>query len=240
MLAIETSFVLLDFTNTFISLVAAFVLGALIGIEREYRRQVAGLRTNVLVAVGAAIFVDIAMRAAGTDGAVRVSAAVVSGVGFLGAGAILRDSSGSSIRGLNTAATLWSSAAVGACAGADLIAEAALGTFFILLANSSLRFFENKISRQPINTLQHELHHVVHLITAKNNQEQAIQLFDKLLQEKNLTLNKMDAKPFTEDEIEIVASLDIKSISAEEIAQFIKTLNQSRVIEHAFWLPRAH
>src|SRR5690625_2899502 len=99
MLAIKTSFVFLDFVNTFISLSTAFLLGSLIGIEREYRRQVAGLRTNALVAVGAAIFVDIAMRGAGSDGGIRVAAAVVSGVGFLGAGAILRDSSGSSIRG---------------------------------------------------------------------------------------------------------------------------------------------
>src|SRR5699024_11290566 len=123
MLAIQQKFLYLDFINTFISLLAAFVFGPLIGIEREYRRQVAGLRTNVLVAGGAAIFVDLAMRAAGSDGAVRIAASVVSGVGFLGAGAIMRDSAGSSIRGLNTAATLWSSAAVGACAGADLIAE---------------------------------------------------------------------------------------------------------------------
>lgn len=240
MLAIKTGFVLLDFVNTFISLLAAFLLGSLIGIEREYRRQVAGLRTNALVAVGAAIFVDIAMRGAGSDGGIRVAAAVVSGVGFLGAGAILRDSSGSSIRGLNTAATLWSSAAVGACAGADLIAEAALGTFFILLANSTLRIFENKISRQPINTLQDELHHVVHLIANKDNQEQAVRILDALLKEKNITLHEIQTKAFTEDSIEIVASLDIKSVSADEIAQFIKALNQSSMIEHAFWLPRAH
>src|SRR5690625_6029641 len=144
MLAIKTSFVFLDFVNTFISLSTAFLLGSLIGIEREYRRQVAGLRTSALVAVGAAIFVDVAMRGAGADGGIRVAAAVVSGVGCLGAGAILRDSSGSSIRGLNTAATLWSSAAVGACAGADLIAEAALGTLFIIAANSALRRSEER------------------------------------------------------------------------------------------------
>src|SRR5690625_3010484 len=84
MLAIQQKFLYLDFINTFISLLAAFVFGSLIGIEREYRRQVAGLRTNVLVAVGAAIFDDLAMRAAGSDGAVRIAASVVSGVGFLG------------------------------------------------------------------------------------------------------------------------------------------------------------
>src|SRR5690625_6139481 len=102
MLAIKTSFVFLDFVNTFISLSTAFLLGSLIGIEREYRRQVAGLRTNAQVAEGAAIFLDIAIRGAGADGGIRVAAALVSGVGFLRAAAILRDSSGSSIRGLHT------------------------------------------------------------------------------------------------------------------------------------------
>src|SRR5690625_7755802 len=96
------------------------------------------------------------MRAAGSDGAVRIASSVVSGVGFLGAGAIMRDSAGSSIRGLNTAATLWSSAAVGACAGADLIAEAALGTVFIIAANSVLRGLEVAICRQPLDTLHIE------------------------------------------------------------------------------------
>src|SRR5690625_1397611 len=95
MLAIQPKRRLWDCIHTFISLLAAFILGSLIGIEREFRRQVAGLRTNVLVAVGAAIFVDLAMRAAGSDGAVRIASSVVSGVGFLGAGAIMRDSSGS-------------------------------------------------------------------------------------------------------------------------------------------------
>ena len=82
------------------------------------------MRTNVLVAVGAAIFVDMANRLYGHEGAVRVVAYVVSGIGFLGAGVIMRE--GGNVRGLNTAATLWGSAAVGACAGADLILEARL------------------------------------------------------------------------------------------------------------------
>jgi putative Mg2+ transporter-C (MgtC) family protein len=74
--------------------------------------------------VGAASFVDLAVRLSGVDGAVRVVAYVVSGIGFPGAGAIMNE--GLTIRGLNTAATLWCSAAVGACSGAGYIVEAAL------------------------------------------------------------------------------------------------------------------
>ncbi len=72
--------------DTFVSLAAAFILGSMIGLERQYRQRTAGLRTNVLVAVGAAVFVDMANRLMGHDGAVHVAAYVVSGIGFLGAG----------------------------------------------------------------------------------------------------------------------------------------------------------
>ena len=111
-----TTFQTLDFFDTLLSLAAAFVLGTLIGAERQYRQRTAGLRTNVLVAVSAAAFVDLAMKLDGSGGAVRVIAYVVSGIGFLGAGVIMKE--GTNVRGLNTAATLWSSAAVGSCAGA--------------------------------------------------------------------------------------------------------------------------
>ena len=75
-----------DFVDTLISLFAAFVLGTLIGAERQYRRRGGGLRTHTLVAVGAATFVDIGMHLNGNAGATQVIAHVVSGVGFLGAG----------------------------------------------------------------------------------------------------------------------------------------------------------
>lgn len=101
--------------DTGISLTAAFFLGGLIGLERQYRQRTAGLRTNILVAIGAAIFVDAANRLTGHEGAVHVMAYVVSGIGFLGAGVIMREEG--NVRGINTAATLWASGAVGACAG---------------------------------------------------------------------------------------------------------------------------
>src|ERR1700678_2636767 len=121
MAALHT-FSLPDFFDSLLSLVGAFVLGTLIGAERQYRQRSGGLRTNVLVAVGAATFVDIGMHLNGNAGATQVIAYVVSGVGFLGAGVIMKE--GGNVWGLNTAATLWCSAAVGASAGADLPVEA--------------------------------------------------------------------------------------------------------------------
>src|SRR4030081_1484827 len=144
-----TTFQAYDFIDTLVSLATAFVLGTLIGAERQYRQRTAGLRTNVLVAVGAAAFVDLAMHLSGADGAVRVIAYVVSGIGFLGAGVIMKQ--GMDVRGLNTAATLWASAAVGSCAGADMVAQAVALTVFVIAGNTLLRPLVNAINRVPLD-----------------------------------------------------------------------------------------
>src|SRR3954447_429167 len=138
-----------DFADTFVSLLTAFVLATLIGAERQYRQRTAGLRTHVLVALASAAFVDHGTRVGGDDGAVRVIAYVVAGIGFLGAGAIMKE--GTNVRGLNTAATLWGSAAVGACAGADMVAQAVVLTGFVLMSNTLLRPLVNAINRLPID-----------------------------------------------------------------------------------------
>src|ERR1700761_8501584 len=97
-------------------LAAASCLSAIIGFERQWRNRLAGLRTNTLVALGAATFVIFAALIPGEASPTRVAAQVVSGIGFLGAGLIFRE--GLSVRGLNTAATLWCSAAIGLLCGA--------------------------------------------------------------------------------------------------------------------------
>ena len=89
------------------------------------------------------------MHLTGADGAVRVIAYVVSGIGFLGAGVIMKQ--GMDVRGLNTAATLWASAAVGSCAGADMVAQAAALTVFVLAGNTLLRPLVNAINRIPLD-----------------------------------------------------------------------------------------
>lgn len=115
----------------------ALILGALIGAERQWRQRMAGLRTNALVAAGAAMFLMMGGLMAGDGSQGRVAAYVVSGIGFLGGGVILKD--GLSIRGLNTAATLWCTAAVGALSGLGYVFFPVSGTLAILGANTLLR-----------------------------------------------------------------------------------------------------
>ena len=166
--------------DTAVSLSAAFLFGGLIGLERQYRQRTAGLRTNILVAVGAAIFVDAANRLTGHDGAIHVMAYVVSGIGFLGAGVIMREEG--NVRGINTAATLWASGAVGACAGADLILEAGLATLFILAANTLLRPVVRFINKQPLDTDSVEVTNSVYIITPKHAQKIALKQFIETLE----------------------------------------------------------
>lgn len=134
-----------DFT---LRLTIAFVLGAVIGTERQWRQRMAGLRTNMLVALGACMFVALGVRIGG-DATGRVTSYVVSGIGFLGAGVIMKD--GVNIRGLNTAATLWCSAAIGAFCGTGFIAEACIGSAFIILTHVMMRPLGARLSRLPIH-----------------------------------------------------------------------------------------
>ncbi len=115
----------------------AMACGALIGSERQVRQRMAGLRTNALVALGAASFVVFAALFPGEVSPTRVAAQVVSGIGFLGAGIIFRD--GFNVHGLNTAATLWCSAAVGMMAGAGALVFAVMLTGFVVFVNLGLR-----------------------------------------------------------------------------------------------------
>jgi len=130
-------------------LLLAFVLGALIGAERQVRQKSAGLRTNTLVCIGAAGFVLMSYQIGGTAVG-RVASYVVSGIGFLGAGVIMKD--GFSIRGLNTAATIWCSASVGSMCGVGLWQEAIAMTILIVGAHLLLRPIGNLMNKLSFET----------------------------------------------------------------------------------------
>jgi putative Mg2+ transporter-C (MgtC) family protein len=119
-------------------LTVGLILGAIIGFERELQRQPAGFRTHSLVALGAALFTVVSAFGFSGDlvDPTRIAAQIVSGIGFIGAGTILQYRG--SIRGLTTAASLWSVAAIGTAAGAGLYSVAVVGTLLILVVLSIL------------------------------------------------------------------------------------------------------
>src|ERR1700689_3147120 len=142
-----------------LNLFIAACLGASIGLERQWRQHLAGLRTNTLVALGAAIFITYARAAGDHDGATRIAAQVVSGIGFLGAGVIFKE--GLNVRGLNTAATLWCSAAVGLLAGEGFALYGLLAAVLVIGANTALRPIVHAINRQPVEMSEEEQHYLV-------------------------------------------------------------------------------
>jgi len=113
-------------------LLLAAALGAIIGYQRERAGKLAGLRTHVLICVGAALFTVTSIYGFGTDDTARVAAGVVAGIGFLGAGAIIRGGEGI-VAGLTTAATIWAVAAIGLAAGAGLYLVSAVTAAIILI-----------------------------------------------------------------------------------------------------------
>jgi len=131
-------------------LFTAFACGVAIGLERQMRQRTAGLRTITLVASGACLFVTLGVLTGnGIPGVTQIAAYVVSGVGFLGGGVIMRDKG--SIQGINTAATLWCSAAVGVLAGAGHYMPAFAGTGVVLLTNTLLRGVSQAINATPVS-----------------------------------------------------------------------------------------
>jgi len=231
------SFTISDFLDSLVSLVAAFVLGTLIGAERQYRQRGGGLRTHALVAVGAATFVDIGMHLNGNVGATQVIAYVVTGVGFLGAGVIMKQ--GSNVWGLNTAATLWCSAAVGACAGADLAFEAIALTGFVLAGNTLLRPLVNAINRSPINEGATEAIYEVR-ITMSNaaHLDASRQLLREQLAAANYPVRGIEVIERENGGVELVATLLGTAANPRELDEIVLHLDRNPHVESASWTLR--
>jgi putative Mg2+ transporter-C (MgtC) family protein len=140
-------------------LLIAGALGAVLGLEREYRGKAAGLRTNTLITIGAALFTLLSMRlGVAPNETDRIAAQIVTGVGFLGAGAILR--SQHNVHGLTTAATIWVNAAIGMAAGSGqfLLAISATAIAFLTLVvlDPLEQFFERRRPQPPPDNVERD------------------------------------------------------------------------------------
>lgn len=135
-----------QFTRVALRLLVAMLLGAVIGWDRQRRDADAGLRTHMLVALGAALFVVVAVEGdMSKSDQSRVLQGIVSGIGFLGAGAVLKDSTEGRIHGLTTAASIWATAALGIAAGMGREATALLATVLVLAVLDLMRRLSRRI-----------------------------------------------------------------------------------------------
>ena len=166
-------------------------------------------------------------------GATQIIAYVVSGVGFLGAGVIMKQ--GSNVWGLNTAATLWCSAAVGACAGADLAIEAVALTCFVLAGNTLLRPLVNAINRAPIDEAGTEAIYEVHLRTSTEHRDDARELLREQLEAANYPVKDIEAEDEKDDEVELVATLLGTTGDPDELDAIMARLKANPIVENAGW-----
>jgi len=171
-------------------LMAALLLGAAVGLERQWRQRMAGTRTNALVAAGASAFVMAGLLIESDPTAAgRVASYVVSGVGFLGAGVIFKD--GASVRGLNTAATIWCSAAIGVLCGFGYLHLGLLLALAVLLTNTVLRPLAYKL--HPVLPLAEasETLYTIHLICREADEAHLRSLLLATISQSKVSLQAM-------------------------------------------------
>jgi putative Mg2+ transporter-C (MgtC) family protein len=217
-----------------IRLLIALLFGAAIGAERQWRQRMAGLRTNALVAAGAAMFVMMGGIISGGDGSQgRVAAYVVSGIGFLGGGVILKD--GMTIRGLNTAATLWCTAAIGSLSGLGAARFSLVGTLAIVGANILLRPLGNAINRESTTT-DTEISYLFR-ITAGADQENHMRVL--LLQSiggQPLLLRSLKSEDIEHtDKVEVAATLTSTGRQNLLLEQLVSHLSLEPGVTGASW-----
>ena len=189
-------------------LLAAAGLGALIGLEREHHGRSAGLRTHLLVSLGAAMAMVVSLNFAHVFGAgdrgdaitvdpARLAYGVMAGIGFLGAGAIIRYGTG--VRGLTTAASLWCTAAIGLAAGFGMYFVAGVGAAVVLFALTVLDFVDRLVHSRVSKTIS---------LTVPNSSVESVQVFEQLLTEAKAKVTNVNFTRDVEADI-LVATLSI-------------------------------
>lgn len=176
-----------NYTEFLFQIIVCFLLSSCIGIERQYRRRSVGLRTIILVSLGAFLFVRYSFSFPDSD-MNRIAAQVVAGIGFLGAGVIIKD--GKTVKGLTTAATLWCAAAIGVLCSANLLFEAAIGTLFILFTNIILRSVNSKINNLSGN-INYNLYSFS-IICEEKNENQILKIIKEITKENKASINHIE------------------------------------------------
>jgi putative Mg2+ transporter-C (MgtC) family protein len=217
-----------------VNLTIATLLGASIGFERQWRQRMAGLRTNTLVAIGAASFMIFAGLVPGDASPTRMAAQVVSGIGFLGAGIIFRE--GLQVTGLNTAATLWCSAAVGLLSGAGHPLHAALATGFVILINLLLRPLVRLINRQPIAQAETDFNYQVRVVCRSPEEAHIRALLLQGTSNGQLRLRQLESTDIEgNDRVEVRAQLVSQSKSDAVLEQVVGRLSLEATVSAAKW-----
>lgn len=226
-------------TSFIVRVLIAFILGTAIGTERQWHQPTAGLRTNALVSVGAALFASLACLFTHESSPTRMAAQIVTGIGFLGAGLILRE--GNHVRGLNTAATVWCSAAVGTLCGSGFLPHAAIGTIAVILANVALRPLSLRMAAQaPDEVFDLETTYLIRL-TCEQSAEQHVRarLMNAVLTA-SCSLRSVRSESLKEsNQVEIIAQVVAPDRQDQIMEAIVSELALSEKVNSVIWQAQA-
>jgi len=222
---------ILDFV---LRLGAALLMGAVVGLERQWRQRTAGLRTNTLVCVGSCLFVTLGLMTPHEGNPTQIAAQVVSGIGFLGAGVIIRN--GASVSGLNTAATLWCAAAVGVLCGFGHALFAAIGAAGVLAANVILRPIARKIIRETVTEDEGETHYRIRAVCRGKHEQQIRSLLLHAVHDGPMRLQALQsADTDSVDRMEVRADVTCLGRCDEPLEHLVARLSLEQSISAISW-----
>ncbi|MFZ9295189.1 MAG: MgtC/SapB family protein [Bacteroidia bacterium] len=202
--------------DTSIKLLVSMLLGAIIGAEREYKGRNIGFRTIILITLGSTFFTILSLIIGGTSDAARIASNIITGVGFLGAGAIFRD--GMSVKGVTTASLIWISAAIGMACGIaqyEIAIMVTVSVMLILIGFTGVQRFIDQYNRE-----------LEYILTLPNENQLVIE-FEQLIKNHRL---RFERTGITKHENKITLQYEIKGAQAQHQAFILKIQNHPQVI----------
>jgi putative Mg2+ transporter-C (MgtC) family protein len=218
---------------------AALLLGIIVGLERQWRQRMAGTRTNALVSAGAASFVMCAFLARDNSrGEAQIVSYVVSGVGFLGAGVIFKD--GGSVRGLNTAATLWCSAAIGAICGLGYLVHGASLAGAVLVTNVVVRPLAYRLYPSQQTSAEQEIIYTFDLVCRSEDEAHIRALLMQAMARSTLTLTSLKSEDI-EGTLKLKVSAQVRGLGRQDepLEQLVARLSLESGVTSVSWAATA-
>ncbi len=214
-------------------LAVALLLGSAIGIERQWHQKMAGLRTNALVALGACGFVVFSWLVDQGD-PTRIAAQIVTGIGFLGAGVILRE--GINVHGLNTAATLWCSAMVGVFAGGGFFGASLVAAVFVVGTNMVLRPLVRRVNSQMFTATNVETYYTVEIVCQAAEEARMRSVLLTSLSQAGLGLRRLDSVDIADTtKVKVGAQVFAAKRNDASLEQIMGRLSLESTVTAATW-----
>jgi putative Mg2+ transporter-C (MgtC) family protein len=222
-----------------IRLLLAVALGAFVGFERQWRQKNAGLKTNTLVSLGSAAFMLLSVSIHGYNvDPTRIAGQIVTGIGFLGAGVIMRH--GFTVMGLNTAATIWCSAAVGTLAGIGLYVEAVITAIVIVFSHIILRPIEVKLIKSHSIKTEDDIQRYELILKTRKETENHIRvlLMQELHMEESLMIRSLKSTDDIEAGIKTIITAEILSSEKQDrtIEKIVSRLTIEKGVLEVSWI----